>query len=471
MATVTPTFSQIGAKPSELPFDISQEQLKIARKQKMIDALAEQAMQYRGNTEMAGNVAIKKSPLEALAQTLTGGVLGYADSKLAEKSDALPGKLDELNKSELAKVRAIMAVDPKEGLQQALVSKSSLVRAWGEAEFKKQAEMQKMLGEKGAGAATGSSVVAAAQGGGVGALTPKAGEMQELGGIIFDKEQGKPITPLGPEGQFTPSYDARGNLMQTQPQTGKLDQVDKAPKVQVSSTANVAGPKAGAEALWKGVETDLADRRKALGQSQSLLGTLNDMEQLDKNGMYGGMTGPATQAIAKAGQAVGVPVDENTIANSTAYRSAQTKIWQNLVSQMGGNKGVTKEEAEEIKVILPRINDDTVGRQRIIQILRNSHARNVQQYGQMAGAAQRSYQHDDPTVYHQELGKLYTDDGSPQQATPMQNTGGGGGGGGKQPTAPQTPTAPIGNRSFNSVQEAEEHYRKIQADRAKRAAR
>lgn len=408
MATVSPTFT----KPAELPFDIVQEQARIARKQKMVDALAEQSIQYRGNTEMAGNVAIKRSPFEALAQALTGGVLGYADKSLADRADALPGKLDQINKSEMARVQELAKTDPVAAQHAGETSSSPLVRALFERTAERDAEMRKMLGEKGAGASTGSSVVQAAQTGSLNALTPKAPAISEKAGVLFNEETGQPMPALPQEAQFRANERPDGSVDYISRQTGK-GTAGGAPRTTINTNTSIInkGQQKGSETHYTLAEKQLAEAEDALNAGSSMRGTLNEMKQLDQAGMFNGTGAEQIMAVAKAGQQLGLNFRPDALANAEAYRSAQTQLWQTLVSKMGGNKGVTKEEAEEIKMILPRVTDSPLARQRILQILDNSHVRAVARYDMLSKALQEGYNADNPSASLEAKRKAYVPQG------------------------------------------------------------
>ena len=381
MATIDTSYSKEGIKPAELPMDISQEQMKLARKQRMIDALSDQAMKYRGDTQMAGGVAIAKSPLEALAQALTGGVLGYADKNIDEQGAELPGKLDALNRSELEKVQTLGATDPEAAQAYGQTSRSPLVRAMFEQKAKEAGLLNRTMAEKALGAGTNASVVAAAQGGGIKAVQPKAGEQQELGGIILNKETGLPSAPMPQEAQFRQGYDARGNLVQTQPQTGKMDGVIKAPTINNNMRIEQQVEKEFDKKVGTGAAEDVLALGKASRQAETTLQGISEARAAQQSGINSGMAAPFVDTLGQAAAAAGLPVDSQKLANNATYRATiASELAQYLTTQGGGGRGTTDKDMEILKQKYWKLEQTPEGQVQIMDMLERKARRNQQDF-------------------------------------------------------------------------------------------
>ena len=387
MTTIDTSFSKEGIKPAELPMDISQEQMKLARKQRMIDALSDQALKYRGDTQMAGNVAIAKSPLEALAQALTGGVLGYADKKIDEKGAELPGKLDALNRSEMEKVQTLAATDPEAAQAYGQTSRSPIVRALFEQKAKEAGLLNRTMAEKALGAGTNASVVAAAQGGGIKAVQPRAAEQQELGGIILNKETGLPSAPLPQDAQFRQGYDARGNLVQTQPQTGKMDGVIKAPTINNNMRVDQHVEKEFDKKVGTGAAEDVLALGKASRQAETTLQGIGEARAAMQSGIDSGMAAPFVDTLGRAAAAAGLPVDTQKLANNTTYRATiAAELAQYLTTQGGGGRGTTDKDMEILKQKYWKLEQTPEGQAQIMDMLERKARKNQQDF---AGTVER----------------------------------------------------------------------------------
>ena len=63
------------------------------------------------------------------------------------------------------------------------------------------------------------------------------------------------------------------------------------------------------------------------------------------------------------------------LANSENFNSVATEVWQNIISQLGGNRNVTAPEAERIAQIIPRLKDSPDARRELYGITDTISAR------------------------------------------------------------------------------------------------
>lgn len=105
------------------------------------------------------------------------------------------------------------------------------------------------------------------------------------------------------------------------------------------------------------------------------------------------------RALSSLAKTAGVRVDANTLANSEAYNSVATEAAQRLISQFGGNKGVTASEAEQIKQIVPQLQASPQARKQLTAILAAVAQRGIDDYKPASAAFNRAIKADDPTLF------------------------------------------------------------------------
>lgn len=209
-----------------------------------------------------------------------------------------------------------------------------------------------------------------------------------------------------------------GDLYQGNNLTGKLNKLDNAPKVNVnSSSTNVAaGQKEGLKTYFESAAKKVNALGEMASSAQDNKNTLAELANLDAKGIFSNVTtGPAT-FLSNLGQLAGIQVDTNKLGNTEAYNALTTDLWQGLVSKYGGNRGVTADEAKEIKKMLPLAATSPEARQNLFTVLGNVADRQIAQYQTANDAFARSTKMEDPEIFSKEFGKIYTP--SPGQTQP-----------------------------------------------------
>ena len=228
-------------------------------------------------------------------------------------------------------------------------------------------------------------------------------------GQVMIDQMGNITEPRAPAGggQGYDTVTIGGDLYQ-RTATG-LKKLDNAPKVNVSVNTPISmGQKAGAMEYFKGA----AKKVDALGQqaaaASDIKQTIADMKQLDENGVFSNVTtGPIT-FMTNLGQALGVPVDASKLGNTEAFNALSIDMWQKLVSRFGGNRGVTAEEAAQIKKMVPLAASSPQARQQLYTILGGIADRQIQQYHNADKAFAAAASAEDPAVFQAGMGGVYT---------------------------------------------------------------
>lgn len=239
--------------------------------------------------------------------------------------------------------------------------------------------------------------------------------------------EGQPVTrPTGagyfgskyetnPDGS-TKVYQIKGADGQLEPyqkdaKTGMMHKMDSAPKVTIHnrSDVNVAGPKAGAEHIFTNAAKTNTELGTAARAAQGVKDTVQRMRTLDEKGIFSNVTtGPAT-FMSNLAQAMGGSLTKDQTAklgNTETYNAVSVEAWQKLVSQFGGNRGVTSQEAEKIMEMLPLARNSPQARQQIFQILENSADRQISQFKSSNKALTEAIRLGDPSKWQEQFGEV-----------------------------------------------------------------
>ena len=405
--------SDVGVKPLPLPLSVQQQQLQLARKQQLVQAMMNQQLQDKGGTQMAGNIAIKKSPFEALSQALSAGILANKQKELDERGTKIGEDYNALGQREMQQYmdtangtpgdpRTFLPEDqsgpqdkgtpkdPQRALTEGLMAQNADVRAVMIAKQKQQDAMQKMMAEKAMGAGTPDSVIKAAQQGTIGTLAPKKELVfQSPNSVARDKDTGE-VAPALPQGQrMELRKDSRGGDIVFNPTTGNAEMLDKAPKI----TNINAGTDQGKAELYKKTADAVVTDGQLVKKAKASNTVLDRMEQ-DSKSMFDGTAAGKVAFVSNLAATMGVPVDREKLANTQSFDSQATQIWQDIIAKQGGNKGVTAQEAEEIRKQVPQLINSPEGRAKLLANMRSQNNSLMAQYNDDIAAQQTAYAKD-----------------------------------------------------------------------------
>lgn len=404
------TAASEGVKPAELPADIQQEQMQLARKQALVDAMLGQTAAYRGNTEMAGNMAIARSPWEAVAQTLSAGLLSHKANKLEGEAKQLPEKLAELNRSEMAQYTRLrdgaqLPTDQQgpsmPGSQSAaddfgLTSRSNVVQAMTQKRLEREAEMKQMLAERAAEQSTNASVVQAAQGGGAAALAPKAGEIKPYDPkqIAVDTETGRPSNVL----DNTVTQAPGPNGLVNQFPSGAQSSVQTNPSINIGGVSvTTKGEGKMAEELGKFGAEGFKEFAKEAVQAKKMLGTLENMKAKlnSPDGINTGTLASFTNSLGTFADSVGFPLSaeqRQRLANDAGYQSAFAgEIAAYLTSGGGVGRSLTEADRVMLEKQYPQMSQTPQGQRQIIEDLTRRAKGRIEAYGERMRELQAIY--------------------------------------------------------------------------------
>ncbi len=241
-----------------------------------------------------------------------------------------------------------------------------------------------------------------------------APSIKTVGNVAFNPDNNQVVHLQGGQGGL---QQIDGDLYQTNPTTGQLQKLDNATKISVNASPTIVGQRAGLGEFYK----NAANQVQALGQTaqkaQEMQQSLAQLEELDKGGVYSNATSGPITFISNLAQSVGVPTDPAKLGNTEAYNAVVNQVWQNLVSQMGGNKGVTESEAKQIKQMLPLAAQSPQARQELFAILRKDSQAAIERYQAANKAYGESVMQEDPRVFVNATNGMFLP--SPNQVAPV----------------------------------------------------
>ena len=225
-------------------------------------------------------------------------------------------------------------------------------------------------------------------------------------GQVFNAREGNPLQHMGGQQYAEPFRGPDGELYQNAMFGGKIEALNKAPKVNVGGTT-IAGQKAGSEAFFK----HAAEQVHGLGQqayaAQQSLESLSNLQRMEQEGIFSNVTTGPAEWLTNFGQALGVNVDASKLGNTTAFNAEINKLWTQAVSQAGGARGLTEKETAEIKKMLPLAASSPEARAIITRNMVAASQRQIAQYNQANEAFARAVQADDPTIWSSAMKGVY----------------------------------------------------------------
>lgn len=405
--------------------DWDREQADIDRRRKLLELLEERALQQPlPPGQMVSGHYIRPSVTQGLASLAQALGSRHEASNLRERERALGEEQQQELKTGVERWQAGMtgrpeeqlppdtfgppqpgaAPDPRKAMSEALASRHPFVRQLGAMQLQQmtQAPKQHVI--------DGQLVES----------TPGAGSARVVGnfgsaGIPENWAQALPPNALrlpgDPAGVFRmKGADGQYDAMQIEFKQGKptgYKKLDNATRVNVSPTVNVAGPKAAMGEWGKLTAKQVDDFGNVAQASAQDLSAISQMRTMDQEGIFSNVTASPARFLNSLAQVAGAKIDADKLARSEAFEGEAIKLWQQAISRMGGNRGVTKEEAIEIKNLVPQATHSAAARQRMYQILENTAKRNIENYSLAQDAFAEAVSADDPQAFTRRTKGIY----------------------------------------------------------------
>lgn len=227
---------------------------------------------------------------------------------------------------------------------------------------------------------------------------PAVKQEATAGGQLYDPYAGKATTWLGEK--FGPTQTVNGEAVQFDTRSNKAHQVANRPAdVKVNASPVVMGQRAGLSEYFKNAAGQVDALGKVAESSQGLLSSLGTLRELHQAGINSNITSGMATTLANLAQSAGIKVDPAQLANTETYNSLITDLWQRNVAQFGGNRGVTKDEAEEIKKLTPLASTSPRAREQLFTIHEKVAKRNIQRYQEANSSFAKAAAADDPRLF------------------------------------------------------------------------
>ena len=381
--------------------------------QRLADMLRMNAMQPIQSVSNSPLASI--SPLQVMAQALMGYSANRAGNKHMEDMRNLSQTMERDKQAGLAQFNDEYATDPNKAIFNLMAARSPVLQAMGKTLSKGTVQPKDLIK-----AATNESILTSK--GNPAGLVPKL-ELKtvEPGKPLMD-QGGNIVNPASVQPGAAPNYQTINGDLYGVTQTG-MDQINKAPRTSVSTTV-VNGPQRQGldEVFKKGAQLTFDLGEQARGAVESLH-SLDNLANLDKQGIFSNLTSKPSEFITNVAQAVGAPLPKDVVdklSNTTAYNSEIINVWQKYIAQIGTNKGLTKEEAMDIKDSLPKAAHSPEARAKIIELMRRAAMRTIDNHRNAVNAYSQSYQSQDPSSILKVMGEMQ----APGAATaPTETTG------------------------------------------------
>lgn len=401
-------------------YDYEAEQAALARQQQLLDAMQGQSLQPMGGTQMLGNVAIQHSPMEGIAKIAQAYAAKYGQAKLDAKRTELGQRyagdlrsgVDRLIEGLSAAPGQIPAVNDESGghsgdplsaesastakrnaILSAVASNHPVLRQLGGQYLstltKDQLSQKDILGL--AAHYDPGSVLQFLNSGGRTPLQPKKdykvvdNQLVEVGGPT-PTVAGDFRTTYGPVAQVAtgPNGPVLGQIATA---TGEVKFAPAAANVKVDTkiqpTVLNKGAQAGAENFWKDVSKQVGAYAEAARAASEQRQAIAELQRLESQGVFSNNTAGAQTFMTNLAQGLGMPLSSEQqakLGTSEGFNSVATQLWQNVISKSGGNRGVTKEEAIELKNITPQLSNSPQARMRMYAILNRAAERAIAQH-------------------------------------------------------------------------------------------
>jgi len=407
-------------------FNYDTESEDLAQRQRIADAMLNGSLSPL-EAQSVGGMAAPISPLSVLAKMLQGyGASKERDKIKTDKSDlatryqeALTSGMDQYQKTSEGYSAPSMALQPgADGVPQQVQIPGDPRKAVMDALASGHPILQKLAMEQLTAQQKGGitakdllpyaepSAIPGMVGGNVGGFKPKR-DIKTLGEQFWDVSGEKPSVVGGV--QYAQPATIGGDLYQAQTGTGKITKLDNAPKIttNVGVSPIIQGQKAGMTEYFKGAAAQVQALGERARGATDLKQTLSEMQNLDAQGIFSNATsGPAT-FLSNLGQVAGVKVDPTKLGNTEAYNALSIDLWQGLVSKFGGNRGVTAQEATEIKRMLPLASSSPQARKTLFGLLNNVADRQITQYKNANASFAKAALSEDPTQFSEGFGETY----------------------------------------------------------------
>lgn len=364
-----------------------QQMMQLQHGQRLADMLrmsALQPIQSVSNSPLAS-----LSPVQVIAQVLMGHSANIAGQKSLEDMRNLSQMIEGDKQAGLAQFHEEYGADPSTAIFNLMAARSPVLQAMGKTLSKGIVQPKDLIK-----AATNESILASR--GNPAGLAPKL-ELKtvEPGKPLLD-QGGNLVNPASVQPGAAPNYQTINGDLYGITQTG-MDQINKAPRVSTSVSVNTP-QNHGLKEYFGNANKSLEDLKGRAVGAVNTLRALNELKSMEESGIFSNVTSSPSAFATNLAQAFNMPISDEMakkLGSTESYNAAVTDLWQTLVSKYGGNRGVTKEESEQIKKILPLASNSPEGRKFIVDTLTRAANRQINDFSTANQAFAEAVQNND----------------------------------------------------------------------------
>lgn len=405
----------------QMPPNLQAEAKALQRRQALSEAIMAQALQPRQSPQNPGRLASVMSPLAPLAQMASA----FAAKKSMERTDKEQEDFGSKYQKQLAdSLQSYLQgreTDPRGAAAGALTSGFPNLEEIGKLDIqaigKGAITSQNLLQADGYTPESRVAASLAAQQGhpAPASLLVAKPEYTNVQGNLVDTSGSapKPIGYFGPTYQDTTVEGPSGPIAaQREANSGKLDVVDKTPKVttNVGATIENKGAPEGAKELFQLGARKIDELSKTAGSAERVKLQVANLKRLEQSGVFSNKTTGIQQFMTNVAQAVGVklsPEKLKQLSNSEAFNSIATDMWQQVISQLGGNRNVTAQEAARIEEITPRLATSPDARTEMYGILNTMAEREINRFKKANAAYTQAVVQNNPALWQQQFEQVF----------------------------------------------------------------
>lgn len=367
------------------PYD--QQMMQLQHGQRLADMLRMNAMQPIQSVSNSPLASI--SPMQVMAQALMGHSANMAGQKSIEDMRNLSQMMEGDKQEGLAQFNEEYGVDPNTAIFNLMAARSPVLQAMGKTLSKGIVQPKDLIK-----AATNESILASR--GNPAGLAPKL-ELKtvEPGKPLMD-QGGNLVNPASVQPGAAPSYQKVDGDLYGVTATG-MDQINKAPRVSANVSVNTP-QNHGLKEYFGNANKSLEDLKGRAVGAVNTLRALNELKSMEESGIFSNVTSSPSAFATNLAQAFNMPISDEMakkLGSTESYNAAVTDLWQTLVSKYGGNRGVTKEESEQIKKILPLASNSPEGRKFIVDTLSRAANRQINDFSTANQAFAEAVQNND----------------------------------------------------------------------------
>ena len=362
------------------PFEVLEKQKRLQQQEKLLQAMLAQGGQAQQGQMVSGRYVAPSAlaHLNPLISALAGVSL---DKRMGKEQQQLAG--DYRTSVSDTYTRAMQNPNYAAGTAEMLNSGSPELQKLAEqrAKITEALIKDKQLDPTGR--------VNAAMSGDMSGLAPAA-QYQSVNGQLIETAKGAaPQVAFDARDRFGEPVQVGKDFVQFNPETG-------AGKRLSSNSTNVGVNVQGFEPTYlkergKGVAGLGNSLLTSAAAAQGIKQSVGQLKELAAGGVFTGPTATPAMFLTNVAQTFGIPIDQQRLANSEAYRGEVAAQVMQQTQALGGGKGMSQEETRILQASLGGLENSPAGMQAALGIIENRANQHLAAYEKFRQDEQQAY--------------------------------------------------------------------------------